>query len=217
MIRVVIADDHAIVRVGLKQILADEPDMEVVAEADSGDQVLKIIRDGGWDILLLDIAMPGKHILELIKLAKLQHPNSPVLILSMFPEDQYAIRMLRAGADGYLTKETAPEQLVVVIRKLAGGGKYISDAMTEKLVAELHSDHQKPLHAKLTDREFQVFYALGTGQSITEIATNMALSVKTVSTYRTRIMKKMQMSKNVEIIHYVTKNCVYSKYSSETV
>jgi two-component system, NarL family, invasion response regulator UvrY len=187
--------------------------MEVVEEAENGDQALKIIRGGAWDILLLDISMPGKHVLELVKYAKHHYPGRPILILSMFPEDQYAIRMLRAGCDGYLTKEAAPEHLVSVVRKLSEGGKYISDAMAEKLVAELHNDHQKMPHTSLTDREFQVFYALGTGQSITEIALLMALSVKTVSTYRTRILKKMKMSKNVEIIHYVTKNCLYDKHS----
>ncbi len=209
MIKVVIADDHAIVREGLKQMVSGIADMQVVGEAESGDQALKLIRAENWDILLLDIAMPGKHVLELIKLAKQQHPSRPILILSMYPEDQYAIRMLRAGADGYLTKETAPAHLVAAIRKLAEGGKYISEAMAEKLLGELHSDHQKPLHATLTDREFQVFYAIGTGKGMTEIASNMALSVKTVSTYRTRIMKKMKMTKNVEIIQYVLKNCVY--------
>lgn len=206
MIKVLIADDHAIVREGLKQILADIPDMEVFGEADSGDEALKFIRSGGWNIMLLDIAMPGKNILELIKVTKHQSPHLPVLILSMYPEDQYAIRMLRAGADGYLTKESAPEQLVAAIRKVAQGGKYISPAMTEKLIAELNPNQTPPLHATLTDREFQVFCGICKGESLTDLARQMTLSVKTISTYRTRLMEKMNMSKNAEIIYYAFKN-----------
>jgi DNA-binding NarL/FixJ family response regulator len=206
MIKVLIADDHAIVREGLKQILADIPDMEVFGEADSGDEALKFIRSGGWNIMLLDIAMPGKNILELIKVTKHQSPHLPILILSMYPEDQYAIRMLRAGADGYLTKESAPEQLVAAIRKVAQGGKYISPAMTEKLIAELNPNQTPPLHATLTDREFQVFCGICKGESLTDLARQMTLSVKTISTYRTRLMEKMNMSKNAEIIYYAFKN-----------
>ncbi|MFA6051126.1 MAG: response regulator transcription factor [Methylobacter sp.] len=206
MIKVLIVDDHAIVREGLKQILADIPDMEVFGEAGSGDEALKLIRGEGWGIMLLDIAMRGKNVLELIKLAKHQSPHLPILVLSMYPEDQYAIRMLRAGADGYLTKESAPEQLVAAIRKVAKGGKYISMTMTEKLIAELNPYQEKPLHATLTDREFQVFCGICAGKSITDLAQHMALSVKTISTYRARLMKKMNMSKNAEIIHYAFKN-----------
>jgi DNA-binding NarL/FixJ family response regulator len=206
MIKVLIADDHAIVREGLKQILVDIPDMEVVGEASSGDEALKFIRGEGWNVMLLDIAMPGKNILELIKLAKQQSPNLPILILSMYPEDQYAIRMLRAGADGYLTKESAPDQLVAAIRKVATGGKYISPAMTEKLIAELNPIQKIPLHATLTDREFQVFTGICSGESMTDLARQMTLSIKTISTYRTRLMKKMNMSKNSEIIYYAFKN-----------
>jgi two-component system, NarL family, invasion response regulator UvrY len=206
MIRVLIADDHAIVRQGLKQILADIADMKVFAEAGTGDEALKFIRSGGWDVMLLDIAMPGKNVLELIKLAKHHSPHLPILILSMYPEDQYAVRMLRAGADGYLNKESAPEQLVEAIRKVAKGGKYISPALTEKLVTELSPFQEKPLHTQLTDREFQVFCGISAGKSMTDLAQQMALSVKTISTYRTRLMKKMNMTKNAEIIHYAFKN-----------
>lgn len=209
MIKILIADDHAIVRQGLKQILADTCDMEVFDEASSGDEVLRFIRSGGWNVMLLDIAMPGKNVLELIKLAKHQSPHLPILILSMYPEDQQAIRMLRAGADGYLTKESAPEQLVEVIRKVANGGKYISPAIAEQLAAELSPYREKPLHAALTDREFQVFRGIYAGKGITDIARDMALSAKTISTYRTRLMKKMNMSKNAEIIHYAFKNNLF--------
>jgi len=202
MIKVLIADDHAIVREGLKQILSDIPDIKVFQEAANGDEVLKMIRHDGWDILLLDIAMPGKNVLELIKLAKQQHASLPILILSMYPEDQYAIRMLRAGADGYLCKESAPEQLVEAIRRLSQGGKYISVALSEKLITEIQTKPTKPHHNILTDREFQVFCAIAAGQGITEIAKKMSLSPKTVSTYRARLLKKMQMHNNAEIIRY---------------
>ncbi|MEQ1620368.1 MAG: response regulator transcription factor [Methylococcales bacterium] len=206
MIKVAIADDHAIVRKGLKQILSDIPDMEVSAEAGSGDEALAMIRADNWDVLLLDIAMPGKNVLELVKLAKKQYPRLPVLILSMFPEDQYALRMLRAGADGYLTKESAPEQLVSAIRKVSSGGKYASPELAEKLVAELFKDPDQPSHTTLTDREFQVFNALSKGKRLTDIAEEMSLSVKTVSTYRSRILKKMKLTNNAELIHYTHKH-----------
>ncbi|MEQ1529560.1 MAG: response regulator transcription factor [Methylococcales bacterium] len=206
MIKILIGDDHSIVRQGLKQIIADVKDMEVFSEAACGDDVLKMIRSGGWNFLLLDIAMPGKNVLELIKLSKLANPNLPILILSMYPEDQYALRMLRAGADGYLTKESAPELLVAAIRKLAEGGKYVSEALAEKLVTDINYGQELQLHAKLTDREFQVFCALSIGKSITEIAKDMSLSTKTISTFRTRLLKKMRMSNNADLIHYVMKN-----------
>jgi len=206
MIKILIADDHAIVREGLKQILADVPDMEVCAEAASGDEALKMIRADGWDVMLLDIAMPGKSVLELTRIAKQQNPHLPILILSMYPEEQYAIRMLQTGADGYLTKESAPDQLVAAIRKVAGGGKYISAAMAEKLIEELKPARKKPLHALLSDREFQVFQAIACGKRVTEIANDMALSVKTISTFRTRLMSKMNMNTTAEIIRYAMKH-----------
>lgn len=206
MIKLLIVDDHAIIRAGLKQIIADIPDMKVVAEAASGDEALRFIREAAWDVMLLDIAMPGKSVMELIKLSKLQSPLLPILILSMHSEDEYAIRMLRAGADGYMTKEAAPEQLVAAIRKVANGGKYISPAMTGKLISELTLDTEKPLHTLLTDREYQVFCGICRGESLTELARKMTLSLKTISTYRTRLMKKMNMTKNAEIIHYAFKH-----------
>lgn len=209
MIKVLIADDHAIVRQGLKQILNDIPDMEVFGEANSGDEVLKFIRNGGWNILLLDIAMPGKNVLELIKLSKQQSPQLPILILSMYPEEQYAIRMLRAGADGYLNKETVPEQLVEAIRKVAKGEKYVSSTITEKLINELNINQEPAAHTKLTDREYQVFCSICAGKSITDIARTMSLSVKTISTFKARIMTKMNMSTNAELIHYAIKHNLF--------
>lgn len=216
MIKVAIADDHAIVRKGLKQILSDIPDMEVVAEASSGDEALAMIRADGWDVLLLDISMPGKNVLELIKLSKQQFPRLPILILSMYPEDQYAVRMLRAGADGYLTKESAPEQLVTAIHKVSEGGKYASPLLAEKLVAELFTDAEKLPHSALTDREFQVFSALAKGKRLTDIAQEMSLSIKTISTYRTRLLKKLCLTSNADIIHYTLKHQLFdhSDYSS---
>jgi len=202
MINILIADDHAIVREGLKQILAEVADMKVCAEAASGDEALKMIRANGWDVMLLDISMPGKNVLELIKLAKQQNPHLPILILSMYPEDQYAIRMLQAGADGYLTKESAPDLLVTAIRKVYEGGKYISPALAEKLLEELNPVQKKLPHTLLSDREFQVFLAIAAGKSLTEIAKNMALSVKTISTYRTRLKSKMNINTNADIIRY---------------
>jgi two-component system, NarL family, invasion response regulator UvrY len=216
MIKVLIADDHAVVREGLKLILSGNPAIEIVGEAENGDQVLKMIRDEDvWDVLLLDIAMPGKHVLELIKLDKQQYPKRAILILSMYQEDQYAIRMLRSGADGYITKAAAAKQLSMAIDKLANGGKYITDIVAQKLLTELNPDNEKPLLNCLTDREFQVFYALGTGRSMADIANSMALSVKTVSTYQTRIMKKMNMSKNTQIIHYALSNYLYGSASEQ--
>ncbi|ASF47618.1 response regulator [Methylovulum psychrotolerans] len=206
MIKILMADDHAIVREGLKQILADVPDMEIAGEAASGDDVLAMLRADNWDILLLDIAMPGKNVLELIKLAKQKNPQQPILILSMYPEDQYAIRMLKSGADGYLTKESAPDQLVAAIRKVAKGGKYISATMTDKLIEELNPDQNKLPHTKLSDREYQVFLAVAKGRRTSEIAQEMTLSVKTISTFRTRLMAKMHLHSTADIICYALKH-----------
>ena len=206
MIRILIADDHAIIREGLKQILSGILDMQVFGEAESGDEALLLIRREQWDVLLLDVTMPGKNILEVIKMAKIQAPHLPILILSMCPEDHQAIRMLNTGADGFLNKASAPEQLVSAIRKVASGGKYISPTLAEKLLESSNTKQEKPLHTKLTNREFQVFIAICTGTSLIDLASNMALSPKTISTYRTRIMTKMNMSQNNELLHYAIKN-----------
>lgn len=198
MIRVMIADDHAVVRRGLIQILSAESDMRITVEAKSGDDVLQQIRADSWDIAVLDIAMPGKNILELLKL-NCQH--KPILILSMYPEEEYAIRMLRAGANGYLTKESAPEQLVAVIRSLVNGNKYISPELSQTLL-QGWLEQKPPLHESLTDREFQVFTRLARGKRITDIAVDMALSVKTIGTYRARLLAKLNLKTNADIIHY---------------
>ena len=206
MIIILISDDHAIIREGLKQILSCIPDMQVFGEAESGDEALLLIRREQWDVLLLDVTMPGKNILEVIKMAKIQAPRLPILILSMCPEDYQAIRMLNTGADGFLNKASAPEQLVSAIRKVTSGGKYISPTLAEKLLESSNTKQEKPLHTKLTNREFQVFIAICTGTSLIDLASNMALSPKTISTYRTRIMTKMNMSQNNELLHYAIKN-----------
>lgn len=206
MIEILIVDDHVIVIEGLKQILSDISDMSVSGEAYSGDEALSIMRGRNFDVVLLDISMPGKNILELIKEIKIRFPLLPILILSMYPEDQYAVRMLRAGADGYLTKDSATEQLVYAIRKVASGSKYVSIAMTDKLVNELNLKSESSLpHLQLSDREFQVFVALCKGAKITDIANEMSRSVKTISTFRTRLMKKMNMTTNAELITYAIK------------
>jgi len=206
MIRILIVDDHAIVRAGLKQIVSENPDMIVAGEASNGQEALNFIRAEVWDVLLLDISIPGRNGLEVLKLVRQESPRLPVLILSIYPEDQYAVRVLRAGASGYLTKESAPDLLVEAIRKVAEGGRYISPSLAEKLAIELDASREKPRHAMLSDREFQIFCAIAMGQTNSEIATELSLSVKTISTYRSRLMVKMDMSKNAEIIHYALKN-----------
>lgn len=207
MIRVLIADDHAIVRQGLRQILADTQDMEVGGEAANGFEALQRIRDGGqWDVVLLDVSMPGKNGIDTLKQIKDERPKLPVLVLSMYPEDQYAVRLLKAGAAGYLTKESAPEQLVTAIRTVAGGRKYISPAVAELLAGEIGRDSEQPPHATLSDREFEIMRLLASGMSPTDIADHLKLSVKTVSTYRIRLLAKMQLKNTSELTYYAIKN-----------
>lgn len=205
-IRVLIADDHAIVRQGLRQILADTPDVLLAGEAENGAEMLRQVREGHWDVLLLDINMPLKNGIDTLKKIREEYPNLPVLILSMHPEEQYALRLLRAGAAGYMNKESAPEELVNAIRRVAQGKKYVSPAVAELLAEDIGNDAQEVPHAQLSDREFQVLLAISSGMALSEIAVSMALSVKTVSTYRTRIMEKMHMKSNADLIHYAIKN-----------
>ncbi len=205
-IKILIADDHSIVRQGLKQIVNETDDLEVMGEAADGHEALKMIRQGGGDVLLLDISMPGLSGVDVLKRIKDEKINIPVLILSTYPADQYALRLLKNGANGYLTKESAPEELVIAIRKISQGGKYISPVVAELLSENLMDDHQEVPHKRLSDREFQVICLLASGKTVTEIANDFSLSVKTISTYRTRILEKMQMSKTSELIHYAIKN-----------
>jgi len=206
IIKIIIADDHPLFRRGLKHALEETSDIEVIGELCNGEDLLSLVRDCKSDIILLDIAMPGKSGLDLLKQLKSEHPKLPILILSVYPEEQYAIRFLKAGASGYLTKESAAEKLAEAIRKIASGGKYASTAVIEKLAFDF-SDSEKLPHETLSDREYQVFGMISVGKSLTEIGVELSLSVKTISTHRTRILEKMKMKKNAELIHYaITQN-----------
>jgi DNA-binding NarL/FixJ family response regulator len=203
LIKVLIADDHAIVRKGLKQILADTTDTVAVGEATTEQELFDMVRSiEDLNVVVLDLSMPGRGGLETLKQLKLEYPKLPVLILTIYPEDQYAIRVLKAGASGYLTKESAPDQLVTAIRKVARGEKYIGPRLAERLAADLGRDFDRPLHEALSDREFQVMRMIAKGKTITEIADELSLSVKTISTYRARVLEKMKIKNNAEMTHY---------------
>ncbi|HMP82425.1 MAG TPA: response regulator transcription factor [Verrucomicrobiota bacterium] len=206
MIKVLIADDHAIVRKGLRQILADTPDIIVEGEATHGVEVLERLDERPWDVLVLDISMPGRSGLEVLKDIKKLKPRMPVLVLSMHAEEQFATRTLKAGASGYLNKESAPEELVKAIRKVHAGGKYVSAAQSERMVGELTGDVSKAPHERLSDREFEILCLIASGRTPTQIAKQLSLSVKTVSTYRSRLLEKMGLSTNAQITHYAIKN-----------
>ena len=206
MIKILIADDHAIVRQGLKQILAETSDLVVAGEAANGQEVLEQIRQNDCDLALLDLAMPGRDGLETLKELKREIPKLPVLILSIYPEEQYAVRALKAGASGYLTKESAPEELIAAIRKVSQGGKYISASLAEKLAHHLELADEGPVHDKLSDREYQVMLMIASGKTVKEIADEMCLSVKTVSTYRVRALQKMGMKNNSAFTYYAIKH-----------
>ena len=205
MIKILIADDHSIVREGLKQIVAESPEMAVRGEAVNGQQVLKLVHKTDYDLILLDIAMPGRGGIDTLKQLKIEKPEIPVLILSMYPEDQYAVRAIKAGASGYLTKESAPEELIGAIKKVAQGGKYVSTDLAEKLVENLGKNTEKPDHTMLSDREYQVMIMIATGKTVKEIADELSLSVKTISTNRARALKKMGMKNNAEFTYYAIK------------
>ena len=206
MIRILIADDHAFVREGLKQILADQHDMAVEAEAEDGLEALSKIREQDFDLVLLDISMPGKSGLDVLEEIKDLYPKLPVLILSMHSEEQYAVRVLRAGAAGYLTKVSAPQELISAIRKVARGGKYITLATAERLALEVDDHADKPRHGRLSHREYQVMIRLAAGKFVGEVAKELSLSVKTVSAYREHVLTKMDMKKNSELTLYAVKN-----------
>jgi len=206
MIRVLIADDHAVVRQGLKQILGDTPEMVVAGEATNGQEVLDKVRAEAWDIVVLDISMPDRSGLDILKELQSERPKLPVLVLSMYSEDQFAVRVLKAGARGYLAKDSAPDELVKAIRKVVSGGTYVSAFLAEKLAFEIGTDSSKLPHEALSDREFQVLRLIAAGKSVTEIAAELSLSVKTVSTYRARLLQKMNLTTNAELIHYAIQN-----------
>ena len=202
MIRIVVADDHTIVREGLKQILTAAGDLEVVAEAQNGFEVMDRVRALDFDVLLLDMSMPGKSGIELIKQVHAEKPRLRILILSMHEEHQYAVRAIRAGAAGYLTKEGASAQLVSAIRRVAGGGAYISADVAEQLALGAMPGAKGPPHSTLSDREFQIFRMIAEGRSVSDIAERLNLSVKTVSTHKANILQKMNMSTQAELIRY---------------
>jgi two-component system, NarL family, invasion response regulator UvrY len=206
MIRILVADDHTVVREGVKQILTGLDDMIVEDEAENGQETLEKVSHGNYDVVLLDISMPGRSGLEILEDILTLQPRLSVLILSMHPEEQYAIRALRAGASGYLTKSSASHELIDAIRKVSRGGKYVTASLAEKLAMELDSKADKQRHEKLSNREYQVMLMLASGKSVSEIADELCLSVKTVSTYRTRIMDKMGMKKNAELTFYAMNN-----------
>ena len=206
MIRVVIADDHTIVREGLKQLLQASADLDVVGEARDGHEVLQRVREREFDVLLLDMSMPGRSGMDLIKQVKSERPKLRVLVLSMHQEHQYAVRAIMAGASGYLTKESASKQLVSAIRKVAAGGAYITPEVAEQLALSAMPGAEGPPHASLSDREYQVFQLLVAGKSVSEIAQQLHLSVKTVSTHKARLMEKMGIGNQAELVRYAMRH-----------
>ncbi|MBZ0141992.1 MAG: response regulator transcription factor [Rhodocyclaceae bacterium] len=202
MIRILLADDHAIIRDGLRQIFAETGDLQVAGEAASGHEVLARVREADWDILLLDLSMPGKSGLELIKQIKAEKPRLPILVLSMHEPEQYAQRALRAGAAGYLNKDSDAPQLIEVVRKVARGGVFVGPEVAEQMARGLMPDAERLPHSLLSDREFQVFRLIAGGIAITDIAHQLSLSVKTVSTHKTRIMQKMNLANHTELVRY---------------
>jgi DNA-binding NarL/FixJ family response regulator len=206
MIRILIADDHAIVRAGLKQFIADQLDMEVAGEEATGAETIALVRTQEFDIVLLDISMPDKNGIDTLKSIKHIKPELPVLILSAHAEEQYAVNLLRAGASGYINKETASTQLVGAVRTAVQGRKYVSPTLAQVLAEGISGNGDEPLHGSLSQREFQIFCKLAGGQAVSQIADELHLSVKTVSTYRTRVLEKMGMKSNADLTYYAVKN-----------
>ena len=206
MIRVLIADDFPILRRGLKEILMRELDGVTCGEAGNGEQVLDQIQSHDWDLLILDITMPGRGGLDVLRNLKALRPKLPVLVLSMHPENQYGKRVLKAGASGYMNKECAPEELMKAVGKLLGGGRYVSPALAETLALDLSRDDGRPAHETLSDREFEVLRKIASGKTVGQIAEELHLSVPTVSTYRARILEKMSLSTTAELMHYALSN-----------
>jgi len=205
MIKVALADDHVFIREGLKRILKPELDIDVIAEAENSANVLEMVRNFKFDILVLDISLPGKSGIELIKDILQIKPGLKIIILSVHPESLYGLRALKAGASGYITKETSADELIKAIRKIVSGRRYISESLAEHIAENLDSNSEEPLHKKLTNREYQVFIELATGKHLKEIAENLCISISTVNTYRQRILEKMNMKSNYELTHFALK------------
>jgi DNA-binding NarL/FixJ family response regulator len=204
--RILIADDHPVVRRGLRQMFAEEADLTVCAEARNGQELLDLAKRIAWDVAVLDYSMPGKTGLELLKQLQRRYPGRPILILSMYPEDMYAVRALKAGAAGYVTKESAPEELIRAVRKVAKGGRYVTTSVGEKMALELEAKRDGVPHEALSDREYQILWMIASGWASRQIAQQLFLSPNTVSSYRTRILRKMKMKSNAELMQYAFKH-----------
>jgi len=205
-IKILIADDHPVVREGIKQIIGKAPDMIIGGEALTGQEVLDKIDQDSWDVLILDVNMPGKDGFEVMREVRRNHPRLPILILSVYPEEQIGVRILRAGASGFLNKESAPKELLNAIRKIFSGGKFVSPTLAEKLAVEIGAPSGKEPHTLLSDREFQVLRFIASGKTISEIGNQLSISEKTVRTYRDRLLKKMNLKNDVELTHYALKH-----------
>lgn len=202
MISILVVDDHALIRKGLKQLLDDTPDIRVTGEAKCGIQAINMARERRYDLVLLDIALPDKHGMDVLKQLKSEQPDIKIIVLSMYPEDQYGVRALKAGAMGYLDKQSAPDQLIGAIRQVLSGKKYISETLAEQLLNSLIGESQELLHQSLSNREYQTLCLMASGKTLTEIADTMTLSPKTVSVYRARMLEKMGFKNNAEAVHY---------------
>lgn len=206
MTKVLIADDHPLFRRGLKDILQAQPDIELVGEADTGHKALQMARKQRWDALVLDITMPGLGGIEILSILRQEQPKLPILVLSAHPENQYAVRVLRAGAAGYMTKETAPQEFIRGLRKVLRGAKYVSETLAEKLAFDLGAQNARKPHDLLSDREYEIMRMIASGKPLGKIASELALSPRTVSTYRSRVLEKMQMKTNADLIRYALQN-----------
>jgi Response regulator containing a CheY-like receiver domain and an HTH DNA-binding domain len=212
--KILIVDDHAVVRQGVKQILSEQFHGAVIGEAQNADEMIERVRKNNWDIVVLDIGMPGKSGLDALKELKQLRPKLPTLVLSAYPEDQLALRMLKAGAAGYLSKDSAPNELVQAIRKIMGGGKFVSASVAELLALNLESNIEKPMHEQLSDREYQVLCLIAVGKSLKDIADDLCVSISSINTYRARILEKMQLKNNTELTHYAIENRLVNRLVS---
>ncbi len=212
--KILVVDDHAVVRQGVKQILNEQFQGAVIGEARNAEEMIDRIKKFTWDIVVLDVGMPGKSGLDALKDLKQVCPKLPVLVLSAYPEDQLARRMLKAGASGYLTKDSAPNELVQALRKILGGGKFVSASMAELLVANLNEQAERPPHELLSDREYQVMCLIAVGKSLKEIAEDLCVGISTINTYRARILEKMQLKNNTELTHYALENRLVNRLVS---